>query len=564
MALTTSSTPSEMHALLVAYHQRLRWAQRNRMGAAVAVAVGGWWLVLAVVYYLDWLAVVLPFGLIGTGGLLLGAILLDVRQRPSLADTARLLDARLDDRQRLTTAVELLDGPPPGALAQAQLATSAALLGRADPRLVVPARVPWPMAIISAGLLLLALSLFILKQAPNLPFGLGNLPSDSQGLAALPAPTPASGLPGSDQPPVNVGGSPDADTAPPQLGPGSDPISAAQRLASAEAQAALDRLAAALDEQSVTQAAADSLRQGAYGQAADQLTEVGKQNDQLSSNAQQGLAAALDRAAQDTPSPPELQKAEQNAVTALQSGDYGQIADALKALGDAVRQAGDQVITQPDLAKRFPDPAGQRGSGQGGVPDPSASGAAGGPDAGGATSGADAPGTPGPQDSQGTPTGDSGTQSGQGTPSGQGQDSQGSSADQSGSGAGAGDATTSGTGGGNGQAGQTGTAGTDPPGTGAASGDPGEGSRVSGPDDSAPLDVAGTPFELQNQPNPNQPGPPDPDQPPGLTVDGEGAPGSPTTPLAPGAAGNAPSESNQVPVDRWEPVQRYFSHDATK
>ena len=288
---------------------------------------------------------------------------------------------------------------------------------------------------------------------------------------------------------------------------------------------------------------------------------MGKQSDQLSDIAKQGFAAALDRAAQDTPSPPGLQQAEQQAVTALQSEDYGRISDALKALGDAVRQAGDQVITQPDLAKSYPDQSGQTGGGvPGGAPDPSGSGSPpSGQDAAGAPSGQDATGAqPGLTPAQSNTNGDSGQGgSDQSTPNGSG--------DQSGQGSGQGD--TTGTGAGDGQSGQTGPAGTDnssPTGTGASGGNPGEGSKVSGPEDTALPNVAGTPFELQNQPDPNNPGPPDPNQPPGLTLDSPGGTGSTTTPLAPGAAGNAPSESNQVPVQRWEPVQRYFSHDETK
>ena len=40
--------------------------------------------------------------------------------------------------------------------------------------------------------------------------------------------------------------------------------------------------------------------------------------------------------------------------------------------------------------------------------------------------------------------------------------------------------------------------------------------------------------------------------------------GSSTTPLQPGSAGTAPGETNTVPVDRWNTVQRYFSPDQQK
>ncbi len=556
MALTSSPTHSDVPTLLTAYHRRIRQARRGQVWGGSAVAGGLWWLALAVAFYFDWLPSVLLPGLAGSALLVVGTAWLDLRRRSSLAATARLLDARLDDRQRLTTAVELLDSPAAGPVAQAQLATSAALLGRADPGTVVPVRSPWPLLVVGGGLLLLALGLFVLKQAPGAGWLPGNLPTDQQGVGALPTATPDAGLPGADQPPPgNASGSPDAGTEPQQLGPGTDPVTAAQQLASKEAKEALDRLAAALGEQSVTQAAGDSLRQGQYDQAANQLAEVGKQNDQLSTEAKQGLADALNRAAQDTGSPPELQKAEQAAATALQSGDYGRISDALTALGEAVRQAGDRVITQPDLAKSYPDQSGQAGTGPGGAPDSGASGTPPpGADASGAQPGQDTAGTPPGQDGQGDQPGASGDPGGQ--DAGAGGDQSGSGqGDAQGAGSGQGDSSPQNGASGNGASGGDGNAnGTS--GGGAA----GEGSRVSGPDDTPPLDVAGTPFELEGRPDPNQTGPPDPDQPPGLTLDGDGGNGTATTPLAPGNPGSAPSERNQLPVDRWEPVQRYFGH----
>lgn len=555
MALISSPTQGDVQTLLTAYHQRLRRSRRSRVGAGVAVAVGLWWLLLAAAHYFDWLPVVLLPGVVGTAVLVGVAVWLDLRRRPALADTARLLDARLDDRQRLTTAVELLVADPEaaGPLAGAQLTSSAALLGRADPGAIVPVRAPWPALVISAGLLLLALGLFVLKLGPPAAWLPGALPSDAQGLAALPTPTADPGLPGSDQAPP--GGQPSAGDGgqdQQQLGPGTDPVTAAQQAASREAQAALDRLAAALGEQSVTQAAADSLRQGQYDQAANQITDVGKQSDQLSDAAKQGLAAALNRAAQDTPSPPELQKAEQAAATALQGGDYGRIADAMKALGDAVRQVGDRVITQPDLAKSYPDQSGQAGTG-----------AQAGQDAAGAQNGQQSAGSPpgnsgspnGAGDNPGSTPGAGGEQSGAGDQAGQGSATSGDSPAQNGAGG------TGGSGAG-GTDPSSGAAGTD--GGSGAAGNPDASSRVSGPDETAPLDVAGTPFELQGQPDANRTGPPDPNQPPGLSVEGDGGTSSGTTPLAPGSPGSAPSESNQLPVNRWEPVQRYFSHDETK
>ena len=79
-----------------------------------------------------------------------------------------------------------------------------------------------------------------------------------------------------------------------------------QAEASREAQKSLQRLAQALDEQSVTQAAADAIRQGDYGTASSDLTDLGKNNDQLSDEAKHSIADALDQAAEDFGGHPRL------------------------------------------------------------------------------------------------------------------------------------------------------------------------------------------------------------------------------------------------------------------
>ena len=523
MAVTTPAQHVAAH--LAAYQRRIRRDRLHRYLAGATVIAAALWVLFAVGLYYD----LLPpaFGLLVLGLTLvlpLAALLAEALRRPSPAEIARLLDGRLDNQQRWLTAVELLEtaGTP---MQAAQLATTARSLAGADPHAVYPLRPPWPTWAVSGGLLLVALGLFLLRGVPDNfnPFQAGGLPPTPLA-GALPSPTPPDGLPGAEQtpeapldgqdaPPAGEGPGPSSpDAAGGEAGAGN----AAQQLAaSRDAQAALERLARALNEQSVTQEAADQLRQGNYDAAAKELEAIGAQSDQLSPDAKQSLAAALDAAARDSTAAPNLSQAETATADALRGGNYRNIEQRLRELGAAIRQTGGNVVPQEELAQSFPAP-----------PDPSRQ------DPGSPQADPNQPGQPDPA---GQPTAQDPNQAGQSDQPGDQGGSQ--SGDQPGSG-------PEGEGAGAGGA----------PGT-------GPGSRVSGPQDPQTVpEVPGNPFELESRPDPGQTRPAQPDDPPALTLEGDTGSSS-TTPLQPGSAATTPGETHSVPVERWNTVQRYFSPD---
>jgi hypothetical protein len=542
--MTPPPGPPDLSAQLAAYQRRIRRDRRGQYLAWAALAVAGYWLLVAGLYYLDrpfpqWL----PVGLAWTVLLPLAALLVEWWDRPTPVEIAAMLDARLDNRQRVLTAVELLAAGAPAPLAATQLTTTAALLESAPADAVYPVRSPWPVAGFSAGLLALALGLLILKGVPDsfAPFQAGSGPDTPQSAAAAHSPPPPDGLPGATPPtppPAAAGGAtPSAGNAAGDpggtSGSATDPNAAMQQAAASNAaQEALQRLAQALGEQSATQQAGDNLRQGNTEQAAQQLEELGQQNDQLSPDAKQGLGDALQRAASDpATTPPDLRQAEQDAADALHSGDYKSIADSLKNLADAARQTADQVVPQQELAKQFPAP-----------PTP---GAGTSPDAQ-ATAEAAQQGQGDQQPSQGDQQGQ-GDQPSQGDQQGQGQSQQ--QGDQQGQGQGdqqaQGDQPSQGD-----QQGPNGAGG-------AGSG---QGTRVFGPPDEQQLNVGDNPFELEGRPDsgPTQPGDNSDPQGPGA---GESAGIGAPQPVRPGSAVTAQGETTRPPVSRWELVQRYFSPD---
>ena len=305
-----ASSPAQLYISpqLAAYRNQIRRQRRRRYLGIAAVAISAMWLAMALLTYFN----LAPGGTIGVGLavsalVIVAALLYEASRKPGMGETARTLDALLDDRQRMVTAVELI-GAEAGAspVAQAQLETTAEMLRGADPRTMYPARVPWPQLAIAGGLLFLALGVFIMKGASD-DYNLvtGGLPPSRDAAGVVATPTPESELPGSGQqaqpepegespssnpqPSTGQEGTPDPNSLTPMT-----PEEAARQAAQArEKQAALQRLAQALDEQSSTQGAADSIRRGEYGGASEQLTELGEQNDQLSDTAKHGLAESI-------------------------------------------------------------------------------------------------------------------------------------------------------------------------------------------------------------------------------------------------------------------------------
>lgn len=501
---------------------------RGRYLGMASILLGLAWALAALAFYLGYShAAILPVCLALTVALPLLALVLSQVRTPPLGRVAALIDSRLDDRQRLVTSLELEDAGVLSPMSEAQLSTTARILGSLDPQVVYPVRTAVPQFALAAGLLSLALGLFFLKEVGGTfrPIQPGDLAMNAPTPGAVASPTPPSGLPGSQN--KNQAADPSTDNTGGTLNPED---AARQAEQSRQAQQGLDRLKSALDEQSATQGAADSLRQGNYGDAAKQLGELGQQNDQLSDQAKKGLSDALRRAADDSSSTPDLQNSERQAADALDKGDYNGINSALKDLGSAVQTTAGNIVPQQQLAKGFPQQSpdsaqnnqGQQSNNQG-----------------------QSQGQDGQSSSQQNGQNNSGNDQGQGQ-QGSGSNSQGQNG-QSGNQA-------------NGQNG----GGSDPSanqGQG-QSGGAGKGqSKVSGPLDPAHQNVQGNPFELQGKGDPGQTGQGDPSGQPGISMQGSGSGSDGALPAQQGGVVTAPGESNNVPVERWGVIQRYFSHD---
>ena len=528
--------------LLTRYAGRIRLERRRRYLTLSFLALGAVWLLSALLFYSDLLdARVLPYALALPLLLPIGALVLERLKQPSTVETALAIDTRLDNQQRVLTAVELLDTQEPKSLDTEQLSSTSDLLAPLDARVVYPVRSPLPAYSLSGGLLLLAVGIILLKGAPAgfVPIQALGLPGDEQALSALVSPTAASGLPDSNKPTETP--QPDASQTAVAIAAGSqgsDAPSPEQQAASEDAQSGLDRLQQGLNEQSATQGAADSLKQGDYGEAANQLAELGQENDQLSEAAKRGLADSLDRAADESESTPDLQKAERSAAEALRKGNYKQIDEALRNLGEELKETAQNVIPQQELAQGFPEQSQESGQQ--------------------AQEGQQQQGEQSGEQSGQQQQGEQGQQQGSQNQGGeQSEGSQGDSQGQQGEQGGAGEQGQQGEQGGQGQQGQSQGGGQEGEGDGQP-GAPGQGTRVEGPKDSTDPNVEGNPFELENRPDqgkPSQDG-----ERPALTLEG-GAGSSGASPVKPGGAVTAPGESNRLPVERWQIIQRYFGRE---
>ncbi|HST04081.1 MAG TPA: hypothetical protein VLQ48_05025 [Chloroflexia bacterium] len=575
-----------LNARISEYRTLLSMHRRRRYLGLAAVLVALVWLALALLYYFGRsVPSALFWGLAATLILPLLALLIVQLRTPTELETARTLDALLDDRQRVVTAVELLGEPArvegdranggPSPVIGAQLASTARMLDRVEPRVLYPARMPVGQLVIAGGLIVLALGMWLLKSASgDLGLAAGGLPPSKDTTQAVATATALAGLPDSTQNQPEQNTQPSAlATAPSDSGSGNgsdqsqaggtgstgtngttsqlSPQEAQQQAdASREAEKSLQRLAQALDGQGVTQGIADDIRKGDYKGAGDALSDLGANNDQLSQDAKDSLAQNLDAAADDSASTSELQEAERNAAQALRNGDFDKTKQALEDLGQAVEGTGNNVVPQQDLARNFPDQ--QNGTQQG---DQSQGG------------------QPGQTGDQSTQAQNQSGQQGQGQDQAQGaQGDQGQQGQQGSGGIPDPNADNNGASPENGSSsnssGGTSTEGNQQgdqssQGTGAGNtGLPGEGSKVEGPPGQS-LDVTGNPFEIagNDNPDPNGTRPGDPQNPSALIPDtGSGSSGSANSPSSGGPV-DAQGESTAPPVGRWGIIQRYFSQD---
>lgn len=266
-------------------------------------------------------------------------IVLALFQRPGRWRTAWMLDHTFKLRDRMTTAVEAINQPAPelknGApMNYLQLADAAnvAIGLRADPRF----RIHPPAREISLAILtgLLLMSLLFLR-------GVGG------SVAELVEPSVPEFVPAAER--RTAAGTTNEPADPSDISPSVAEVQA-QADKSQTTKDDLNDVADALDQNALTQPAADAIRNGDYATAAQSLRDVAQQADEMSPEAQEDLANALDDAAAATnETSPSLSNSASNAASGLREG--GDAAEeGLRDLGDAVDLAGDSVVPQEQLA----------------------------------------------------------------------------------------------------------------------------------------------------------------------------------------------------------------------
>lgn len=284
-----------------------------------------------------------PRPALAIGGVLLAAgLALAALSRPSRARTARMLDRSFGLHERMTTAIGSLGLGTPGAgerapvvyLQMADAANALAVLrGNARLRPALPTREI--TLLVLAGLLLATLAFLR---------GLGG------GLPALGAPTIPPFVPAAERPaPPTPSAAEIAAAASPQTT--QEVLERADR--SAQARHDLQTLASALADHAATRQAAEQITQGDYSGARDQLRSVAEQTGDLSPDARSALANDLSNAATAMkPRTNGLHEATSNAATGLQASDAA-ARQGIRDLGDAVEQAGKDVVPPGELASQM-------------------------------------------------------------------------------------------------------------------------------------------------------------------------------------------------------------------
>lgn len=284
-----------------------------------------------------------PRPAIAAVGLLMAAgLVLALLSKPSRTRTARMLDRSFHLHERLTTGLDDLGlgVPAPGErapviyLQMADAANAIAAL-RNDRRLrpAIPVR-EVVLAVLAA--LLLATLAFVRGLG-------GGLPALAQ--VQIPEFTPAIERPVNPEPSA-------AELMAAEMAPTVQEV-LDRSDQSARARRDLQQLAAALADHAVTRPAAEQIAEGDYDAAGDQLREAASQTGDLSEDARSGLAGDLDEAAQEMqPETSGLHEATRDAATGLERGDEAARTE-MSDLADAVQQAGEQVIPQEELASQM-------------------------------------------------------------------------------------------------------------------------------------------------------------------------------------------------------------------
>jgi hypothetical protein len=161
---------------------------------------------------------------------------------------------------------------------------------------------------------------------------------------------------------------------------------------SSRARRDLQALAEALADHALTRPTAEQIARGDYASASEQLREASSRAGDLSQGAREGLAGDLDQAAGVMdPETNGLEEATRDAASGLREGDEPARTE-MRDLADAVEQAGEEVVPQGELASQMRS-AQQSQAQRGDSGDQSGSSAAG--DPGSTASSASSSGDPG-------------------------------------------------------------------------------------------------------------------------------------------------------------------------
>jgi hypothetical protein len=365
---------AELYSHLTPVKRRI-WLQRALLLAvrAMLLAAG----LFCAVAFLRFAAVPLPPPTAEVLSAIVGvwALLLILRQRVTYADSARVLDRRLDLEQTIGTAVELIHSGADGRLARLQLRRATDSVRRVESGRVVPLRLPLRDVRTLGGLVVLTL-LFTYLATLNLSWPGQTPPIEEMTIdpglemtEEVPyAPSVFEGDTGGFLDPSLFDSSLDTylsdlegqNLSPEELAARVAEIQQqlAQRAEAASRQReALGELADALADSSSTSDASENIRRGEYAKASSQLSELGKQSAQLSPRARQDLARRLNDAAQRVaPNNPDLANRMRRAAQALSQNDAAQTEQAMNELAEGINQAGEQLQSLNDTSASY-DPS---------------------------------------------------------------------------------------------------------------------------------------------------------------------------------------------------------------
>lgn len=351
--------------LLLKYFTALRsrlWLRRAFVAACTAISG------VAALIALARLSISLGFSragdafLLAAGIVAVGGIIAIVRTRPTPVAAAKEADRNLGLRERLATAAEIIqpDSKLPRELAARQLSDAAEIAARN------PARRAFPIVnrrLFGIATLATVFAIVLSLWLPDLSAQLGSAFALKPGLAA------ESPQVGDEQP--NDLASNNVDDLVGQIDhlrkriaeKSIEPGEAARQLAQAEQrlnqkletsgreQQNLKNLADALRQTSTGQDIAGAIDRGEFSKASDQLNDLARNSDQLSSASKKDLAQALDKAAGNTDQNAGLKDAERRASQSLNRGDYKDVERSFRNLGDELTKSGKDVVPQSELGK---------------------------------------------------------------------------------------------------------------------------------------------------------------------------------------------------------------------